>query len=112
MIEIITNILSALPMLLTCCIGMYFVATRAASKISKRMALAGLLLLLTRTILNTAFYSIINTHIFRDSELSIDSDNIIQVFTGYNIVSTFIFLLAIIFLMIAVGTRTTPKANA
>jgi hypothetical protein len=115
MIEIITNITSALPMLLTCCIGMYFVVTRAASKISKRLALAGLLLLLIRTILNTFFYTIINTSnnitLFRDIGNSIDSGNFMLVFTFYNMLSTFLFVLAIIFLIIAVGMRTSQKVK-
>jgi hypothetical protein len=111
MIEIITTIISALPMLLTCCIGMYFVATRAAPKISKRLALAGLLMLLTRTILNTIFYTVINANMFPNSGISIDSDNMMQVFIGYNVLSTFLFVLAIIFLIVAVGMRARQKAN-
>jgi hypothetical protein len=110
-IAIISNLGYSLPIFLVCLIGAIFIKTRPLAKNTKFMGITGLVILMLESALGFVYRLVMFTPSFIDNS-SIGFFSGEWLFRIYSVFSTALYVMGVIFLIIAVCTKTDAGAKA
>jgi hypothetical protein len=108
-LQILTQILTAFPILLACLIGIIFISRRQIAKNTKRAGILGLSVLVIDSLVGLAFNIFINTNVFRD--MAPDSDSMMWIFRAHSLFSLLLYLTGLICLIMAICAKDTPRVE-
>jgi hypothetical protein len=110
-VAVISHLAYSLPIFFACLIGAIFIKTRPLPKNIKIMGITGLTILMVDSVLNFAYRLLMFTpELIDNSDISF-SGSLGWIFDIYNAVSTGLYVLGVIFLIIAVCMKTKASAE-
>jgi hypothetical protein len=108
-LQMLTQLLTAFPILLTCLIGMVVISRQQLGRSTKRAGIVGLAALLIDSLVSLAFNIFFSSTLFRD--MALDSDSMMWIFRANSLFGLLLYLVGLICLIIAVCAKENPRVE-